>query len=613
MASKRLRGWSLQKETLAKGSLETKSTESKLAGKLLCLWAHGTLSATLIQEIAHLAILDGAQHSELAALAKAGNYGDIKGNVHRDVVATFCKGIAFESFHITVPCVDSKTSQLADTEAAIFLPHVLFSTLAKEYPEKFSAMFCIEDLEKFWEASLKTGDDRLKGHPVTSRPDWKKKVVPLFVHGDGVEFQTRDSLMVWSFGSLLSLFGSLDSHLLMAVFPKSCTSEDTWLPFWKWFVWSFKALLSGKHPTLDPDNKPLEKDSPFYLAKGQLLTPNGIRAIIWSIQGDHDFFSNVLGLPHWRNAHPCWECDCSVDGSNIGKCVKTIRPSLQRFTLVEHREALTNPISDHAIFSIPGVSSRIVRGDGLHILFTKGIYAHLLGSILHYLCWREGPSRHQLVQPWKRLALIFEQIQSFYKEQNAGTRLTNLKLSMFCKPEKPHVQEAFLKAKGGECKHLGPALLEVCKAILDRSNEVDKHIVCALEGLCNLTALFDRCSMFLSKEEYAEALQKAEVFLDNYDFLNTWALEKGRRLFHVVMKHHTFMHLVNNSNYLNPRFHWCFKSEDFVGKISTLGSSVIMGTRTSRLSLKVAAKYVFLLHLRLTRDGFGFFAEQTEV
>ena len=133
---KRLRGWSLQKETIAPDS-SSFAKASKLASKLLCLWAHGTLSATLIQELAHLALLDGAEGDELAALAKAGNYGEIKGNVHRDVVSTFCKGIHIEPLQITTSCIDPKTSQEQDTEAAVFLPHVLFSRLETEYPDKF--------------------------------------------------------------------------------------------------------------------------------------------------------------------------------------------------------------------------------------------------------------------------------------------------------------------------------------------------------------------------------------------------------------------------------------------------------------------------------------------
>ena len=78
---------------------------------------------------------------------------------------------------------------------------------------------------------------------------------------------------------------------------------------------------------------------------------------------------------------------------------------------------------------------------------------------------------------------------------------------------------------------------------------------------------------------------------------------KAETFFHIVLKRHTFYHLVQNSKFLNPRFHWCFKSEDFVGRISRLTHSVSMGVKATRLSLKVAPKYRVLLHLRLTRDN----------
>ena len=65
MATKRLRGWALQKELnpCKRGEASTSSKQpSQLANKLLSLWAHGTLSAIMVQEIAHLAMLDGASH-----------------------------------------------------------------------------------------------------------------------------------------------------------------------------------------------------------------------------------------------------------------------------------------------------------------------------------------------------------------------------------------------------------------------------------------------------------------------------------------------------------------------------------------------------------------------
>jgi hypothetical protein len=264
----------------------------------------------MIRELAHLAILDGACHSELYALSKAGNFGQIEGNVHRDLMVEFAPDVRLDHHELSVMCIDPKSSAMEETKAAMFLPHVMFSNLAKGYPTQFESLLQTAGLEDFWSGAQKTNDDRLWNHPMTLESDWKRKTIPIFIHGDGVEFQERDSLMVWSWGSLLSLFSSLDNHLLISVFPKSCTCTETWQPIMKWLVWSLKAMLQGVHPEQDPDGMPFAEDSCFALEKGQPLTPFGLRCVVWSIQGDHDFFANVLGLPHWSKMHPCWECDC---------------------------------------------------------------------------------------------------------------------------------------------------------------------------------------------------------------------------------------------------------------------------------------------------------------
>ena len=148
--SKRLRGWQLEKEkTLGEaGDDQARSTgcekNSVLATKLLSLWSMGSLSAVAIQELAHLAMLDGAQHPELAALAKAGNYGKVPGNVHRDVLTHFCKGLELaQSIQVEVACLDPKTSVKENVQADIFLPHLMFWSLAMQYADQWSNCFCI--------------------------------------------------------------------------------------------------------------------------------------------------------------------------------------------------------------------------------------------------------------------------------------------------------------------------------------------------------------------------------------------------------------------------------------------------------------------------------------
>ena len=608
--TKRIHGWALEKETCKKTVASSSKTvqQSALASKLLSLWAHGSLSAVAVQEIAHLALLDGASHPELVQLAQTGGFGENPGNIHRAIVRSFCKDVHIEEhFVLEVPCIDPKSSAEEVVEAATFLPHLMFANLGRYSFEQFASMCSTRELEQFWNNTQKTGDDRLHQHPMLQMNNWKTTCIPLFLHADGVEFQSRDTLLAFSWGSLLSQSASLDSHFLIALFAKSCTSGTTWQPIMKWMVWSLNALMKGKHPVLDPDGNPLQKDSIFFKMRGKDLVAGGYKGVLWSIQGDHDMFSNVLKLPHWKNHRPCWECDCSqsLDHIPVEKHYKMLRPSLMNLNFIDTAQALANPRSDHPLFKLPGVTTRIVRHDLLHILWHNGIYSHHLGSILHYMCWKEPAGQPQAVQPAKRLGIIFEHVQAFYKANNTPTRLTNLKLSMFASVKTPFAVKPALSAKAAESKHLAPALLAVCKAALDPTNEVEQHIVCSLENMCKVVNVFDRANIFLTASEFAQAKLSAETFLDSYAWLHNWAEGQEKNLFHTgPLKFHTFWHCVLDSRFLNPKCHWTFLDEDFVGKISKLTHSVSHGVRATKLSLKVSPKYRLLVHLRLSRLGF---------
>ena len=179
---KRLRGWALEKEQAdflqPPSTSSSSSQDSALATKLLSLWSHGQLSALTIREIAHLAVLDGANHPELAKLAKAGNFGEVPGNVHRDIVTNFCKTILIaEPFLLDVPCIDPKSSAEEDVTAAMFLPHMMFANLGLHYSDKFNEMFATEKLSDFWTNALATEDDRFFGHPMLGHHDWKEKCI----------------------------------------------------------------------------------------------------------------------------------------------------------------------------------------------------------------------------------------------------------------------------------------------------------------------------------------------------------------------------------------------------------------------------------------------------
>ena len=581
-------------------------TTSALATKLLALWAHGQLSAKMVRELASLAVTDGATHQDLIQIAQVGSWGEHEGNCHKELMRRFVKGVAIaDPVRVKVKCIDNKTSLEKVEEADVFLPHMVFSSLGENYPEFFEKSMNIQNLEKFWSAVEKSGDEKTKHHPMSEEQGWKAKNVPLFVHGDGVEFQSRDSLLTFSFGALGTALTSLETNLYIASFPKSSTHGETWTPIWKMLSWSFECLGKGTHPELDPDGRPLEKGSPWYEKRGQPLHPKGWKAQVWCITGDHEFFANQLKLGHWASHHPCWECDAQKGKTcALEKAYKQISLEKQKFRVWSVAEHMEDPASSHAIFQVPGISAANVRGDPLHILFCKGLYSHLIGSILHYCCFYEGPGQTCKIKPWERLATIFSEIQAEYSEMKTSCRLTNLRLSMFCDAQKPWKRFAELDCKGGEAKHLLGPLLAVLRRIFSMESAHEQKMVSAATSLEKLVALWDGAGIVLTPAEFSKSLTLGKGFLDDYAWLNQWSLEKDRKSFHITAKHHTFIHLLWNSKFLNPRLHMCFKSEDFVGQVSKVAHSISMGVASARISQKFAAKYKVLLHLLVSSERF---------
>ena len=232
-----------------------------------------------------------------------------------------------------------------------------------------------------------------------------------------------------------------------------------------------------------------------------------------------------------------------ISSAALEKIYKQISLAKQDFQVYTHAEHLEHSTSQHAVFTIPHVSCKNVRGDPLHILFCKGLYGHLIGSILHYVCWYEGPGAVCKKKPWERLALLFSQVQVEYSERGAACRLTNLRLSMFSDPKNPWKRIADLGCIGGEAKHLLPALLPVLRRLFALEKEHDLKMISACACLEKLVALWDQIGPVPTQEEYNESLSLGKGFLDEYAWLNQWSLEKRRNSFNMA-KHHTFIHLL---------------------------------------------------------------------
>ena len=78
----------------------------------------------------------------------------------------------------------------------------------------------------------------------------------------------------------------------------------------------------------------------------------------------------------------------------LGKSVKTLDEEQQAYVYVDNKDALAKGPS-HPLFALPGVTSRFVRMDALHILFCKGVCSHVLGSLLRYLIYHDGKGKQK--------------------------------------------------------------------------------------------------------------------------------------------------------------------------------------------------------------------------
>ena len=132
----------------------------------------------------------------------------------------------------------------------------------------------------------------------------------------------------------------------------------------------------------------------------------------------------------------------------------------------------------------------------------------------------------------------------------------------------------------------------------------EQKMISAATSLEKLVALWEEAGPVPTSAEFSTSLSLGKGFLDDYAWLSQWSFESDRNSFHIVAKHHTFIHLLWNSKFMNPRLQWCFKSEDFVGKTSKVAHSISMGVASSRLSQKLGAKYRVLLHLIISSHRF---------
>ena len=138
------------------------------------------------------------RHHDVATLASFGAFGTSK-NVARDLQRFAEKDIVLpQATPIVVPCVDSHTKDVSREECHVFLPREVFASLATH--DEFISIFQPEASTEFL-GNLKPNDPHRAA--LGGTPGWEQVTLPCTLHGDGVEFENDDSVMVLSWSGLL--------------------------------------------------------------------------------------------------------------------------------------------------------------------------------------------------------------------------------------------------------------------------------------------------------------------------------------------------------------------------------------------------------------------------
>ena len=190
-------------------------------------------------------------------------------------------------------------------------------------------------------------------------------------------------------------------------------------------------------------------------------------------------------------------------------------------------ESVLDKKTDHPLFSLDGITPLHVRGDSLHILFSRGVANHLSGSLIHYVIYFDWP-RRQKISANNRLQTLFARIKELYSEASVSARLTHLRLSMICDATNPFKGYPCLEAKAAETKHFLPCLESVLNEILDPAED-PIHITMkeAIHALNQAVRHYDNMDAFLTATEYATGQNFVKRFFDAYQDLNSWALAKA--------------------------------------------------------------------------------------
>eukprot|EP00438_Fugacium_kawagutii_P013009 Skav219669 [mRNA] locus=scaffold3149:14778:16496:- [translate_table: standard] len=321
----------------------------------------------------------------------------------------------------------------------------------------------------------------------------------------------------------------------------------------------------------------------------------------------HKFFVTQELLAFWSGVLPhdprleSLQREAGITRDMLHQCevqMSTLEAAIPQVQMRSVAEELNCRISPHPLFTLPGLTHVNVCQDAMHILFCKGVLSHCMGNALKHWCWHSAAVAGGT--PKAKLTTIWQSIQQLYKDHGVEQQLRILKLSMFVDTDRPHQSQPFLKTKAAECKSL-VSIFPALALQFNSGSNVDSKMIEMFEAMAAFVDVMDAAGRHPTQEESSKALDCCLQFLNCYKWLQLHRVNPF--MWHTVGKFHMAKHMAMFFQFGSPKYSWCFRSEDFVGRIAKISHSAAFGVAAIHLSAKITEKYRLMMFIRMWQES----------
>ena len=276
-----------------------------------------------VQLLERLGLSSDEADCSLRKMAKLGDWGKVEGNIKRDLMRTLGEPLSPESMVAPIHCIAARSGKVVEVPMPFNAPHLVMSKLFATDRAAFDNLFFggpydANAVSTFWKTVVARKDPRILNHPMCTRPDWHKRAIPIFLHGDevpctGVGKTHGKSYDVHSWQSAFARGASRKVKVYVAgVFDHAKTVSSPLAPhntldeMWEAIMVSYLAAYEGKHPT-ERESHGVQLD---FSCGGSDLA-DGFFLVIWGLKGDLDYWAKGYYLRHYASHEFCEFCPAS--------------------------------------------------------------------------------------------------------------------------------------------------------------------------------------------------------------------------------------------------------------------------------------------------------------